>query len=175
MSNREKLMNTEIPEFLLEMSEQLNGQPTRCTAHPIWQVRCKRYIVTAADYNEHHWILQDDDGELFRSDSDETANETLLERYPDFCKEWATDNEQDFLDGFDVRCDLLPDNVFFLYVQETDEVVSTHLTESDALWFIKRKQHDYPKLYTYVASAYFAPQLRQLQDWIISLTTEQSA
>jgi hypothetical protein len=38
--------------------------------------------------------------------------------------------------------------------------------------FIERKQHDYPKLYTYAESAYWSPQLRELQDWIKSLTQE---
>ena len=63
-----------------------------------------------------------------------------------------------------------PPDVKKLYMQEIEEVVSTHLTEHDANWFISRKQHDYPPLYTYVVSAYWSPQLRELQDWIIGLT-----
>ena len=79
----------------------------------------------------------------------------------------------DFLESFDIEIyDELPKGVNKLFVQETEEIVTTHLTEADALWFIKRKQHDYPKLYTYVESAYWSPQLKQLQDWIISLTNQ---
>ena len=97
---------SEIPDFLLEMSEQMNSQPNRCTSHPLWQVRCKRYLITAEE------------------------------------------------------------------TEETEEIVTTHLTEADANWFIQRKQHDYPKLYTYVESAYWSPQLRELEDWIKQLTNK---
>ncbi len=31
-------MNTTIPDFLLEMSKQINTQDNRITAEPIWQV-----------------------------------------------------------------------------------------------------------------------------------------
>ncbi len=163
-------MKTEIPEFLIEMSKQMSEQPNRCTAHPFWQVRCKRYEVTEQGYNEHHWILQSEDGEFFRSDSDESVNDVLLERYPEFCAKWEKDEEESFSDMFDSDYHELPPEVTKLHVQEVEQVVSTHLTEHDANWFIKRKQHDYPKLYTYVESAYWSPQVRQLQDWIISLT-----
>lgn len=162
--------NSIIPEFLLEMSKQMSEQPNRSTAHPFWQVRCKRYEVTQEGYNDHHWILTDDDGEFFRSDIDGSVNDVLLERYPEFCKKWSGDNEQDFYDDFNKSYDDLPSDVTLLFVQEVEQIVTTHLTESDANWFIKRKQHDYPKLYTYVESAYWSPQLKELQDWIISLT-----
>jgi hypothetical protein len=165
-------MNIELPEFLLEMSKQMNEQPNRCTAHPFWQVRCKRYIVTEQGYNEHHWVLADDDGEFYRSDEDGDINEVLLERYPEFCEKWAESEGEDFVDGFDSEYCCLPCDVRKVYVQEVEEVVTTHLTEVGAKQFISRKQHDYPELYTYVESAYWSPQLRELQDWIIRLTNE---
>lgn len=168
-------MKTELPEFLIEMSKQMSEQPNRCTAHPFWQVRCKRYEPTQEGYNEHHWVLQNEDGEFFRSDTDESANSALLEMYPEFCEQWEKDEEEDFLDMFDADYQELPSEVTKLYVQEVEQVVSTHLTEHDANWFIKRKQHDYPKLYTWVESAYWSPQVRKLQDWIISLTEESQA
>lgn len=159
-----------IPEFLLEISKQMNEQENRLTSHPFWQVRCKRFLITEEGYNEHHWILCDDDGEFYRSDMDGfSPAEALMERYPEFCKTWAEANQEDFLEGFDPELDDLPDSVRKIHMQEVEEVVSTHLTQHDAEWFIKRKQHDYPPLYTYVESAYWSPQLRELQDWIISL------
>lgn len=167
-------MKAEIPNFLLEMSKQMSEQPSRCTAHPFWQVRCKRFVITEEGYNEHHFILCGDDGEFFRSDIDPCPNEALLERHEEFCKQWSEENELDFLESysFEDRAEDLPDGVKKLYMQEVEEVVSTHLTQHDAEWFIKRKQHDYPPLYTYVESAYWSPQLKQLQDWIINLTTK---
>lgn len=91
----------EVPEFLLEMSKQMREQDSRLTAHPIWQVRCKRYASTQEGINEA---------------------------------------------GYEI----------------IEEVVSTHMTEADAIAFIARKGHDYPTLYTYVESAYWAPQLRHV-------------
>ena len=77
-----------------------------------------------------------------------------------------------FAESFDYDFDDLPKGVNRCFVQEAEEIVTTHLTEFGALKFIKRKQHDYPKLYTYVESAYWSPQLRELQDWIIGLTND---
>jgi len=164
-------LNIEIPDFLLEMSKQMSEQPNRSTAHPFWQVRCKRYIITEAGYDEHHWELIDEEfGVIYRSDSDEDCNTILLERYPEFCSRWKKLNGDYFLEEFEVDYDGLPRGVTKVYLQEIEEIVTTHLTEHDANWFIRRKQHDYPKLYTYVESAYWSPQLKQLQDWVISLT-----
>lgn len=165
-------MEIEIPDFLLEMSKQMAEQPSRCTSHPFWQVRCKRFVVTEKGYNEHHFVLCDDEGEFFRSDTDHCPNEALFERHEAFCRAWAETNEVDFLENYSFSewDEELPDGVKMLYVQEVEEVVSTHLTQHDAEGFIKRKQHDYPPLYTWVESAYWSPQFKQLQDWIISLT-----
>jgi len=169
----DNIMKTELPDFILEMSKQMSAQPARSTSHPFWQVRCKRYVITQEGYNEHHWILQNDDGEFFnsRSDVDGCPTEALLENYPEFCKQWGIDYGVDFLESYDIEIyDELPGGVNKLFMQEIEEVVTTHLTEADANWFIKRKQHDYPKLYTWVESAYWSPQLKELQDWIISLS-----
>jgi len=161
---------SEIPSFVFEMSKQMNEQPNRATAHPFWQVRCKRFEVTAEGHNEHHWVLTDEGGEFYRSDSDDDVNELLLDRHPEFCAKWEKGSGEGFLDMFDIDHEELPSEVTKLYVQEVEQMVSTHLTEHDANWFINRTQHNYPPLYTYVESAYRSPQLRQLQDWIISLT-----
>lgn len=162
-------MNVEIPDFLLELSKQMNEQPNRSTAHPFWQVRCKQFVVTQEGYNEHHWELTDEDGVFFRSDRD-CLFEALLERYPDWCKSIEENTGEPFDETFDVDLDELPDGVDKVYVQEVEQVVTTHLTEHDAKGFIERCQHNYPPLYTYVESAYWSPQLRKLQDWIYSLS-----
>lgn len=175
----ERELNTHIPEFLLEMSKQMAEQPNRMTAHPFWQVRCKRYLPTMEGYNEHHWELVGDDGVIWKStDPIEDLVSTLTEDHPEWCASWLEDRDE--IEGygdtyeamkecFDPSEGEYPDELTWLPVQEIEEVVTTHLTQSDAEWFIKRKQHDYPPLYTWVESAYWSPQLRQLQDWIISL------
>lgn len=174
----------EIPDFLIEMSKQMNEQPSSGTAHPFWQVRYKHYIPTECGYNAHHWELSDGEGVAYRSDKQSSVDAAnyLRENYHHWFYEKLTDiiddeffedgmtDEENFAACFDYDYEDLPDGVNRVFVQEVEEIASTHLTEHEAKWFIKRKQHDYPPLYTYVASAYWSPQLRELQDWIIGLT-----
>lgn len=166
-------MKATIPDFLIEMSQQMNTDPNRSTPHPYWQVRCKRWLPAPEGYSSDHYVLVDDDGEFFNSRTGDCENTALLERHPCFAGEWIKENERDFVPNFNIDTDELPEGVTKIWLQEVEEVVSTHLTQHDAEWFINRKQHDYPQLYTYVESAYWSPQLKQLQDWIKSLTQDK--
>ncbi|TVP11761.1 ead/Ea22-like family protein [Shewanella sp. KCT] len=188
----------EIPAFLLEMSQQMHQQSNRYTAEPIWQVRCKRYLITEQGYNEHHWEIIDseDDGKaLYHSDrcDKQPLAEWLLENDLGWCDSWLEEIDisadiddlgafseifmQSFLDDFDVESDYdeLPDSLINLHFQEIEDVIKTCFTEADALAFIARKQHDYPKLYTYVESMVFCPQMIELRNWILSLTKPSEA
>lgn len=189
----------EIPAFLLEMSQQMHQQSNRFTAEPIWQVRCKRYLVTEEGYNEHHFeIFDSEDGdftELYNSDTGDKRPlaSWLLENDLGWCDAWLEDIDvsadidnlkafseifiESFIDDFDVESDyyLLPAPLKKLHFQEAEEVVKTCFTEDDALAFIARKQHDYPKLYTYVESMVFCPQMIELRNWIMSLTKPEVA
>jgi hypothetical protein len=169
-----------LPEFLLEMSRQMREQPSRATAHPFWQVRCKRYLPTEQGYNESHYEVEGDEGPVYSSNTPLSGlAEYLLEHHESWCRAWASENHEDDADYTDAVSNWidpeydLPAELTLVYVQEIEEVVTTHLTQAGAEAFIKRKQHDYPKLYTYVESAYWSPQLRELQDWIIGLTPKQ--
>lgn len=182
-------MNVEVPEFLIEMSQQMHQQSSRCTAEPIWQVRCKRYLVTAEGYNEHHWELLSEDGDVVyhseKCDKDDLI-EHLTNNFSDWCSEWhenALDDElchagQDFYSAFtewfdvEIDYDALPEPIRMIHLQEFEDVIKTCFTEADALAFIARKQHDYPKLYTYVESMVFCPQMIELRNWIMRLTSE---
>jgi hypothetical protein len=175
-----------IPAFLIEMSKQMHEQDNRCTAEPIWQVRCKRYLVTEQGYDEHHWeIIRENDGwPVHRShiDSDyKKLAEALIDSDEEWCVEWCEEmdvelgDEDDFIAKFSMQYDPdgwldLPFGYKRLYLQETEEVIKTCLTEVDARAFIARKQHDYPKLYTYVESMVYCPQMIELRNWILSLT-----
>ena len=84
----------------------------------------------------------------------------------------GSDKVEYFLEHFDSDSDLDSlDYCFEKYcVEEYEDIVkSAFLTEADANWFINRKQHDYPKLYTYVESMYYCPQMIELRNWIMSL------
>ncbi|WP_425221749.1 hypothetical protein [Pseudomonas sp.] len=172
----------EAPDWLLEMAEQMRDQPTRSTAHPFWQVRCKRHLPTAEGYNDSHYEVVGDEGVVWRSiDPIKGLIDHLLENHEEWCRRWAEDHDhmedcstvaEAIESFFDASEGELPDGLTSVFVQEVEEVVTTHLTLADAEWFIKRKQHDYPPLYTYVESAYWSPQMRQLQDWIISLASQ---
>jgi len=129
--------------------------------------------LTEQGYDEHHWEICGDEGVVYSSlDPIDELYKYLDENREDFVSHWNEENHVDHIsEWFDPEDDdHLPDGLRRVYVQETEEIVSTHLTEAGAYQFIARKQHDYPKLYTYAESAYWSPQLRQLQDWIISLS-----
>lgn len=190
-------MNFEIPDFLIEMSKQINKQDNNCTAEPIYQVRCKRYLVTEEGYDESHWELHSDDSEgipIYSSkdgfDSSESARE-LFEANDEWCEEWLLSMGLIELDDDVQPSDVYPDghtlklfeenfyfetdhdwptNIRVIHMQETEEVIKTCLTKADADWFIQRKQHDYPPLYTYVESMIYCPQMIELRNWIIGLT-----
>ena len=83
--------------------------------------------------------------------------------------------DESFYDYFDFEkhkasFEDFPDAYRVIHLQELYKIVWTGLTEYAANQFINRKQHDYPDLYTYVESAYWSPQLVELQEWIKSLT-----
>jgi len=178
-------MKSEIPQFLIELSKQMNEQDNYGTAHPFFQVRNKRYVITEEDYNEHHWEVYDtDDCEVvYRSDIDENLDDLafeLHEEYKDWCIDFCRTNwsacsnyksfESLFNDNFDKSYHELPERYRICYMQEVEEVISTHLTEAEADWFIERKKHDYPRAYKWTASAYWSKDIKNLQDWIKSLT-----
>ena len=177
-------MNIEVPKWLFEISNQMNTDEKRATSHPFWQVRNKEYVVTEQGYNEHHFEICGDDGCLYHSNRDDGFEELaqdLLETDSEWCKCWLDCNNDEldfsddvfiseFCDEFDPDSENLPPDYKVVYMQEIEVVLTTHLTKSDAEWFISRKKHDYPNAYTYVESAYWSPQFKQLQDWIKSLS-----
>ena len=167
------------PEFLLEMSKQMNTQNNRITADPIWMVCYDKKEITADGYHEFtEFAVNDVDYSIVYSTEEgslcdnEWAITFLLEHYPEFCKTWEVENELSF-DGFEFENEAydLPEEIEPYYMTRRREVVKACLTESDADWFIKRKQHDYSPLYTYVFSMYYCPQMIELRNWIKSLTT----
>lgn len=185
------------PSFLLEMSKQLHEQDNRITAEPIFEVRCKRYLVTEEGYSESHWELHSDDSEgypIYSSkegfDSSESAKE-LFEANAEWCEEWLLYRDLIELDDDVQPSDVYPEghtlklfeeNFFFetdhdwptdikvIHLQEVEETIRTCFTEADAKAFIARKQHDYPKLYTYVQTMNYCPQMIELRNWIMGLT-----
>lgn len=171
-------MNIEIPNFLIEMSEQLNTQDNRITADPIWMI-CydKPYITEEGHHSYTEYATTHDDYNLIYSDEkgsladNEHAIQHLIEYYPSFCDQWEEDNALP-IDDFciETHSDYLPDDIQIFHMNKTMHIVKACLTEADANFFIKRKQHDYPKLYTYVYSMVYCPQMIELRKWIMSLT-----
>lgn len=182
-------MNIEIPEFLLELSNQMNENENRSTSFPFWQVRQKDYLITAEGYNEHHWEIVDEDGNcLYHSEESEDYSQladSLLEYSVGWCVTWLSNYDEDvdfddenfvenFSCGFNPDYEDLPEPYSKHHLQEVEKVLTTHLTKEDAEWFIARKSHDLHKPYTYVESAYWSPQFKELQDWIRALTGGKS-
>ncbi len=166
-------MNIEIPDFLIEMSRQINTQNNRFTRNPIFVVCYDEKLTTAEGYQEDgsEWVRED--GYICEGDDKEALLSHLKEHYKDWFKSFVEQFDFNFdLDYFEPEyCDLPPDITRWFY-QKVRKPVKYCLTEADANAFIARKQHDYPKLYTYVESMVFCPQMIQLREWIMSLTKE---
>lgn len=186
-------MKKEIPQFLIEMSKQLNEQNNRMTADPLFEVRYKKYLVTEEGYNESHFEIIDDDCNTLHhsgNDSDYSAlAEYLYENEKEWCDSWLEDNcsiddlDSDYIDQFtlgeftELFCDNyqydgwidLPDELKIIHLQEVEETVNSHFTEADAQAFIDRKQHDYPKLYIYAISLCYCENMAKLRNWIKGL------
>jgi hypothetical protein len=163
------------------MSEQMNTQDNRITAEPIWQVCYDKEHVTADGYERYVTYGDISDGEyelIFSSEEGSSADnkhaiEWLKENKPDFCEIWAAGGVSGSIDdmNFEYEFDQMGSiNIQKNFMVRRREVVKSCLTEADANWFIKRKQHDYPKLYTYVNSMVYCPQMIELRNWIKTLS-----
>jgi len=87
----------EVPDFLIEMSKQLNTQNNRITADPIFQVRHYDYIATEKGNNESHWELFDNNECTVVYSSKEyydnvMASENFEENNKEWCNNWITEN-----------------------------------------------------------------------------------
>ena len=92
-TKKENQMIKKIPEFLLEMSNELNKQDNRMTADPLFEVRYKDYLVTECGYNESHYEIIDDEGEILYH-SKKSLDYTdlavyLYENYHEWRNNWA--------------------------------------------------------------------------------------
>ena len=165
-----------VPDRILEISRNMNASPVRATANPFWEVRHKDYLVTSEGYNDHHFELVGDDGAFYRSDKPDAEN--AVEFIVDFAEEWfekvvseAEENGMFFVNSSEILSFIInknefPEGINKVFVQQVKKTVWTGLSEFGANAFIKRKQHDYPKLYTYVESAYWSPELIEVMDFI---------
>jgi replicative superfamily II helicase len=171
-------MKTEIPEFLIEMSKQMKEQDNRITADPIWTVCYDEWLTCADGRGDKTIVLVTSDDEFDEFEFEE-FQEYIDEKHKEdenLFKKLLDDNEiekpSDYIeDLFDVKLysDDFPFEVEVVEMQKTRKTIKSCLTESDANAFIKRKQHDYPKLYTYVESMVFCPQMIELRNWIKGL------
>jgi len=182
-----------IPKFLIEMSEQMNNEDNRCTADPIWMVCHDNWLTCADDRGDKEVYLIGDDSEYKECDNESQVLSYLHEHHCDWinsvkvnyyeennlCDDYSS--FEHYLESDDFELDLeytdydYPDNLTIekLCMQKEMKVINSHLTEEGAKQFIARKQHDYPKLYTYVYSMYYCEQMKELRGWVKSLTKEK--
>lgn len=175
----------EIPEFLIRMSKEMATQNNCITADPLFEVRCKRYLVTEKGYSESHWELHGPDSEgrpTYSSAVDFEGGQDLDEFYDEnesWCEEWLEERDligrHNFIESFSYEDhyasgDDWPEGYYVVHMQEVEETIKTCFTRSSCQQFIDRKQHDYPKLYIYVTSMYFCTEMIELRNWIMSLT-----
>ena len=169
----------EIPKFLTEMSEQMNNEDNRCTADPIWMVCHDNWLTCADGRGDKEIFLINDDCEYTECETSADVAKYMEEHHEEWVTEWMskeddTDDMESFYDNFDADYETYPQGVEveLICMQKEMKVINAHLTLEGANQFIARKQHDYPKLYTYVYSMYFCNQMKELRGWIKSLARE---
>jgi len=158
-----------IPEFLIEMSKQMQDEDNRATADPIWMVCHDNWLTCADDRGDKVVFIITDDGEP-QECSDESV---VCDYFKEHHRDWFDENiNENCFDSSDFIFGNLPGNVEVerICMQKEMKVVNSHLTEEGAKQFIARKQHDYPKLDTHVYSMYFCEQIKELRGWIKSLS-----
>jgi len=163
-------MKVEIPDFLKEMSEQINTQDNHITADPMFCVYYDKKVSAGEDYAEGYEYCHEDGviGDF------EALKEHLNKNHPDFVVSVVADLELDgFEDWDELDCDVcdLPCGIFKYHYQKVKTFVKASFTEAGAKQFIKRKQHDYPPLYIYVESMVYQHQMIELRNWIKSLAS----
>tara|TARA_R110000851_G_scaffold163724_1_gene307726 strand:+ start:217 stop:732 length:516 start_codon:yes stop_codon:yes gene_type:complete len=169
-------MNTKIPKFLLEMSEQLNTQDNRITADPIFCVCYDEKLPTSEDYAEDGvftWYAPQECSEIGSSDDD--LIEYLNDYHGDFMSKFSEDEDIN-IEDIDIDCleyETLPAEIHKIHQMTNRKIIKSSLTEIGAQQFIDRKQHDYPKLYIYAESMCYQHQMIELRQWIMSLTKEK--
>lgn len=182
-------LTSELPDFLIEMSKQINSQNNRMTADPLFEVRYKASLVTESGYNESHFEIFCDEGyTLYHSEKSKNYDELaeyLFEYENEWCvsfmedigeemddNDYLTDSDfcQFFNDEFNPDLHDLPSEMKKLHMQEIEVTVNSHFTEADAQAFINRKQHDYPKLYIYAVSLCYCENMTKLRNWIKSIS-----
>ena len=102
-----------IPDFLIEMSKQMQTENVRCTSEPIWMV-CYDKWLTCADNRGDKTIalLCDEDHHIECDDSDYTEIfDYLKQNHEDWCMRFIHDFDEEEEDIDELSSYLDPDDV----------------------------------------------------------------
>lgn len=146
-------------EFIQRLKYSYSEKGCCATSHPVFQVREKyKEWGIGDDYNNDGWAYILDDCQFF------SKSEFI----------------QHLSDNFDLSSEeagqlnnLLPDDLleaskkyveggFICNYRIIERVIGSHFTIEAAEAFIKRKQHDYQKLFVYVESAYWCWEFKEI-------------
>ncbi|HHZ97427.1 MAG TPA: hypothetical protein EYN67_18235 [Flavobacteriales bacterium] len=171
------------------MSKQLKEQDNRCTADPIYMVCYDKWLTCADDRGDKEiWLINDDEYTECDNESEvltylhehhcDWINDIKIEKYEDDCLCDDYDSFDHYVESDDFELNLETEEYEWpgvfgierIRMQKEMTVVNSHLTEEGAKQFIKRKHHDYSKLYIYAYSMYFCNQMKELRNWIMTLT-----
>lgn len=140
-------MKAELPDFLLEISRNLNTQDNRGTANPMFVVFEKEIIVTHADYDHDRieWSREDDPS--VTADSRQHAR---LEKL--------------YASGRDTP------NWYRVTVKEIDRFVTVCFTEKGCKDYLEINRHNLRKPFIYAAGSYRNHEYQQMRNWLMGLT-----
>lgn len=173
-----------IPNFLIEMSGQLKEQDNRMTADPIFMVCYDKWLTCANGRGDKEIYLMSDGGDYNEFDTEDELFDHLKENHSEWCSELILSTGEcegdiesiseyvdiDDLEFSDSSRDFTVEKIC---MQKEMCVVNSHFTEYGAKRFIETNQHNYAKLYTYAFSMYRCHQMKELRQWIISLTDKE--
>lgn len=161
--------NKPHPDFLLELSKQLNEQDNRITADPLFCVYYDEKVPTSEDYSDDFEWFDHEESEVIGDDDD--LIEYLKENHLEWLQNYATGEEVEVSDVTidDLEWETLPSKIDKVHYLKKKHFVKASLTEAGAQQFIDRKQHDYSPLYIYAESMCYQWQMIELRKWLLSL------
>lgn len=176
-------MKAEIPDFLLKMSNDIASQDNRMTADPMFMVCYDKEVLAPQEMGYEYSSVIDDHKECAtvckNGDLVELKNYLIENEMRGVIDKFCDDrfiSSDEFTNEFDIEFDLDEIAGFReVFISKEMTVVNAHLTEEGANAFIARKQHDYPKLYTYVFSMCYCWDMIELRNWIVGLSESQVA
>jgi hypothetical protein len=189
-------MKVEVPDWMLELSRQLNTQDNRGTADPVWELRVRKKVwgFDETTANAFGWLYRDDYVEVEDEPLLESDELSLLEAYDslhimwedyDYHHLWDGDEDEPghtprprtLVEWLDAHYREYHEDYVGPYFRsgwrERVEVHKTFMTLAGLEEYLEINGHNVPKdRVVYVNCNYRNREYTRLREWLMSLTDE---